>query len=255
VNLIENVVHDIRSALRTLARSPAFALGAILTLALGVGSTTVAFSVVDSILLDPVPFKDPDRLVEIYQWSKTGGGPRQPASMLTPWREQAQIFDQVEAHSETNFALTGEGDPQVLNGSQVTVGLLQFLGVRPEIGRDFAADEQAARVAVISHSLWTQRFGSDSKIAGRSIHLDDDVYTIVGVMPPWFRFPVNDVQIWMPFDPLRPDLPPRQNISLIARLRQGLGLEQADARVATLARRLIRTWQGTHAKRPPDWCL
>src|SRR5262245_45668459 len=127
--ILETIVQDVRQACRALRKNPAFALTAIVTLTLGVAATTVVFSVVDSILLNPIPFKEADRPVEIYTYGKTGGGPMQPAAMLPRWREQTQIFDHVEAHWEGSFALTGTPEPEVIYGSQLTTGLLSLLGV------------------------------------------------------------------------------------------------------------------------------
>ena len=129
VTFLESVAQDVRYAIRALLKSPVFAATAVVTLTLGVAATTVVFSVVDSILLNPIPFKEPDRLVEIYRYGRTGGGPMQPAAMLPRWREQTQIFEQVEAHWEVSFALTGGAEPEVIYGSQVTVDLFRFLGV------------------------------------------------------------------------------------------------------------------------------
>jgi len=254
VSLIENLVQDTRLSLRTLIKAPGFAAGTIVTLALGVAATTAAFSVVDSILLNPVPFKDADRLVEIYQWGKTGGGPRQPQAMLGRWREQTQIFEAVEAHAERPFALTADADPEVILSSRVTVGLFRFLGVPPRIGRDFASDESSARVAIIGDSLWRRRFGSDPAIAGKTIHLDDDAYTIIGVMPSWFRFPLSNIQVWTPLmlNGNPQTTPPI--ISQIGKLRPGLPLEQADSAVATLAPQLneaLAKTPGTTARIAP----
>jgi len=245
VTFLESVAQDVRYAIRALLKSPVFAATAVVTLTLGVAATTVVFSVVDSILLNPIPFKEPDRLVEIYRYGRTGGGPMQPAAMLPRWREQTQIFEQVEAHWEVSFALTGGAEPEVIYGSQVTVDLFRFLGVQAQMGRVFASDESDSRLALISEELWNRRFASDPKIIGRTLRLNDDVFTIIGVMPSWFRFPVTSVHIWIPFDPLRPNPhSPRAGLTPIARLRQGVPLEQADAQAAALAPRLDATLSG-----------
>src|SRR5437773_7374941 len=140
----ESWVQDARVAVRTLKRSPGFTIAATLTLALGIGATTIVFSVVDSLVLTPAPFTDPDRLTEIWRWSARGGGPFQPATTLLRWRQQSQLFQQVEGQWEASFVITGGEEPQLVYGSQVTVGLFRFLGVHPTMGRDFAADESMA---------------------------------------------------------------------------------------------------------------
>ncbi|HEY3044076.1 MAG TPA: ABC transporter permease [Vicinamibacterales bacterium] len=236
---LDSVFQDLRHAARSLRRNPGFAGVAIFTLALGIGATTIVFSVVDALLLNPVPFRNPDRLVEIWSWSDRGGGPFQPSAMLGRWREQTQIFEQVEGHWETSFTVTGDQEPSTLWGSQVTVGLFSLLGVSPQLGRQFAPQEANARIVVISHGLWLRRFGADASIIGETLRLNDDVYTIVGVMPAAFRFPVARIELWVPFDPLRLNpLSPRGAVTPIARLRAGLLLDIADEQVSRLAPQL-----------------
>jgi putative ABC transport system permease protein len=159
-----------------LRRTPGFAGVAIFTLALGIGATTVVFSVIDALFLNPVPFRNPDRLVEIWSWSRTGGGPFQPRAMLGRWREQTQIFEQVEGHWEASFTVAGNDEPSTLWGSQVTVGLFPLLEVPPQLGRQFAPHESDARVVVISHALWSRRFGADTGVIGETLLLNDDAY-------------------------------------------------------------------------------
>ncbi len=239
---IESLLQDIRHALRALRRSPAFALTTILTLAIGIVATTVVFSLIDSLLLAPAPFRDADRLVEIWRWSPRGGGPAQPASMLFRWRDQAHVFEQVEAHWEQSFALADTGEPQLVWGSQVTVDLFRMLGVAPQLGRSFAADESAASVILIADDLWRRHFGSAPDVIGKPLVLDDRLFTVVGVMPNDFRFPVSRVEVWMPLDPLRPNpLSPRGQLSPIGRLRAGVPFNDADQEVARLAPLLDET--------------
>lgn len=236
---LESVVQDVRQATRGLRRSPAFALTATITLGVGITATTVVFSVVDSLLFNPAPFRDSDRLVEFLRWSPRGGGPIQSAPMLVRWREQSHLFEQVEAHWEHGFALTGIDEPEIVWGSQITVGLFPMLGVAPQIGRHFAPDEASAPVALISHGLWRRRFGGSREIVGQTMRLDDRVYTVVGVMPEMFRFPVIRVEAWVPFDPARANpLSPRNALTPIARLRDGMPFDEADRQVAALAPQL-----------------
>src|SRR5262249_14253712 len=189
VGLIESITQDIRHSVRSLGKTPSFAAGAVITLALGIATTIVVFSVIDSALLNPVPFRDADRLVRIYQWSATGGGPFQPVRLFAQWQEQHQIFEQVEAHSERSLALGGAYDPEIVSASNVTVGLFRLLGVRPQIGRDFNPEESSAPVALIGRDLWVRRFGGLPDVLGKEVRLNDSVFTIIGVMPAWFRFP------------------------------------------------------------------
>jgi predicted permease len=239
---LESVFQDIRHASRGLRRSPAFAVTATITLGIGITATTVVFSVVDSLLFNPAPFRDSDRLVEFLRWSGRGGGPIQAAPMLARWREQSHLFEQVEAHWEHGFGLTGIDEPEIVWGSQITVGLFPMLGIAPHIGRHFAPDEADASLALISHGLWRRRFGGSREIVGQTMRLDDHVYTIIGVMPETFRFPVIRVEVWVPFDPVRANpLSPRNALTPIARLRDGMPFDEADRQVAALAPQLDPT--------------
>ena len=236
---LESIWRDFRVASRTLLRTPAFTITAVVILALGVASTTVVFSVVDAYLLRPVPFTDPERLAEIWVWSDRGGGPAQPADMLPRWREQTQLFEQVEASWSNPLTLDGPDGPETVVGSQVTVGLFPFLGVDVRRGRGFAPDEALAPVAIISHGLWLRQFGGDAAVVGQTIRLNDTIRTVVGVMSAEFRFPVGRVNVWVPFDPARPNpMSPRHVVAPIARLREGVTLRQADEQVSVLAPQL-----------------
>ena len=239
---LESLLLDIRQASRSLRRSPTFALTAIITLGIGITATTVIFSVVDSLLFNSAPFSHSDRLVEFLTWSPRGGGPMQPGAMLARWREQDHLFEQVEAHWEHGYRLTGGGEPEAVPGSQVTIGLLPMLGVAPALGRYFAPDEEDAAVALISHRLWQRRFAEAPDIVGRTMRMDNRVYTVVGVMPSSFRFPVSRVDVWIPFAPLRPNpYSTRGNLTPIARLRAGVPFDEADRQVAALALQLDPT--------------
>ena len=230
---------DLCVAGRTLRRTPAFTATAVVVLALGVASTTIAFSVVDAYLLRPVPFVEPERLAEIWMWSERGGGPVQPADMLARWREQNQLFEQVEAHWSNPVTLQGPDGPEIVLGSQVTVGLFPLLGAHVLRGRPFATDESDAPVAIISHGLWRRLYGEDAKALGQPIHLNDTIRTVVGVMPAEFRFPVGSIDVWVPFDPIRSNpLSPRGGITPIARLREDVTLQQGDEQVSVLAPQL-----------------
>ena len=239
---VETLIADLRYGARGLVSRPGFTAVACLTLALGITATTVVFSVVDSFVLRSVPFRDPDQLAEIWVWGERGGGPMQPGEMMARWRDQTQLFESVEAHWEHPFILEGENGPAITWGSQVTVGLLPMLGVAPQLGRTFAPDETDEPLVVIGHRLWLQRFGGDPEAIGQPLRLDDRVYTIIGVMPAEFRFPVGRIELWLPFDPpgYNP-LSPRGGTTPLVRLRDGLSLLQADEQVAVLAPQLDPT--------------
>ena len=199
----------------------------------------MVFSVVDAFLLRPVPFTEPNRLAEVWMWSERGGGPAQPAEMLPHWRAQTQLFEQVEAHWGSPFTWSGPEGPETVWGSQVTVDLFSFLGATVQQGRLFAAGESDAPVAILSHGLWVGRFGGDPATVGRTIRLNERPHTIIGIMPAEFRFPVGQVKVWVPFDPLRPNpLSPRAAVTPIVRLREDVTLQQADEQVSVLAPQL-----------------
>ena len=236
---LDGTAQDVRHAFRSLRRAPGFTLTTILTLSIGIVATTVVFSVVDSLLFNAAPFRDADRLVEIMRWSSRGGGPSQPVAMLARWREQDQIFEQLEAHWEASFTATGGERAEIVWGSQVTTDLFRMLGVAPQRGRSFASDESDSPVVIISERLSRRRFGGPQEAVGQSLRLDGRDHVVVGVMPPNFRFPVSRIDAWVPFDPLRPNrLSPRGQVTIIGRLRAGVPYVDADQQVAALAPRL-----------------
>jgi putative ABC transport system permease protein len=195
------MLHDLRFAFRLLAKNPTFALAATLTLALAIGGTTAIFSIVDAVLLRPLPFPDPDRLV--WGW---GRFPQSDQASISPpdfvdYRARART---VRLAAMTSFggqwSLSGAGEPERVTGRMVSAGLFDVLGVAPALGRGFAADEEQTehpRVALISHGLWHRRFGGDPAVVGRRLDLDGRDVTVVGVMPAGVTFP-QDTDVWMP---------------------------------------------------------
>jgi len=188
VNYIENLIQDVRYGVRMLARSRGFAAVAILTLALGIGANTAIFSVVDTVLLRPLPFKDPSRLVwatERFQLT------RGAAVVISPdfvgWKDRNLVFEQIGAYGGGIGAnLTASGEPARVSVLNVTTGLFPMLGVQPVAGRAFVPSEGKQgqdHVALLNEALWRSRFGADPHIVGKSLRLDGDAYTVVGVMP------------------------------------------------------------------------
>lgn len=199
----ESLAHDVRYALRQVARNPGFAAITVFTLALGIGSTTAIFSIFNATLLRPLPFEDPDRLALLYT-SIPNIGYEGPGSVTDPdfpeWQKQNQVFDQIAAFRGKTANMTGSGEPERLAGTAVTASFFSVLGVAPELGRAFTAYEQSAgheNVAVIGHKLWTRRFASSPEIVGKTIQLDGTPFTVFGVMPAQFEFPGQD-DFWMP---------------------------------------------------------
>ena len=200
---MSGVLQDVRYALRQLRRSPGFTAVAVLTLALGIGANTAIFSIFNATLLRPLPYKDPGRIVILWstipRWGFSG-----PGSLTDPdyvqWQQQNQVFDQIAAFRGQTSNLTGRGIPERLTGSTATASLFPLLGVPPELGRVFSAEEQLPgheNVVLLSHGLWARRFGSDPDIVGKSITLDGKSFTVRGVMPARLQFP-NEADFWTP---------------------------------------------------------
>jgi len=243
---------DIRYGLRMLVKAPGFTVVAVVTLALGIGANTAIFSVVNRLLLNPLPFKDGHRIV--YLWR---GSPQVSRIVMLPsaetislWREEAKSFEGMEAFSYREFVLTGEGEPESIVGKLVSPSLFTFLGVEPQLGRTFLPQEAqpgADRVAVISHGFWKRRFGSDPGILGRQVTLNHESYAVVGVMPPRFRLFRDNEQLWAPRS-LNPTSPgaPSPRFYVIARLKPGVTVRQAQSELDVLSTRIVD--QGAHTK-------
>jgi putative ABC transport system permease protein len=246
---VESFFQDIRYGLRGLRRTPGFAAVAILTLALGIGANTAIFSVVHAVLLRPLPYRNPGRLVYISEfWPHETPVRTVPNPDFANWSEHAQLFDRFAAYgggAEVN--LTGVGQPERLSGARVTADFFTLLGVEPFLGRSFLREEDrpgGRKAVLLSYELWQRRFGSDSKVIGSTIQLDSDLYTVVGVTPPGFRFPDDDfrAQLFLPMlvarvaDWKSPDPNQFRLLRALARLRPGVTVEQARAELTALVR-------------------
>ena len=241
---LDTLLQDLLYGVRSLRRSPRFTLAVTLILGLGVAMTTTVFAIIDSLLLNAVPFAESHRLVELNQFGPHGGGPRQPVALVENWRQQKSLFEGVETHGHVERVFTGGGEPETMLGAQVSPGLFPLLGIVPELGRAFAPDEAGSAAAIVSHATWQARFGGDPGVVGRPLRFSDRVLTIVGVMPASFRFPDANVAFWEPFGagPER-GLPPF--VSVLARLAPDLSFDQADARAAALAPQWYPEWAST----------
>lgn len=258
---METLFQDIRYALRQLRNSPGFAAVAIITLALGIGANTAVFSVVDAVMLRPLPYSHPERLVEVE--SVNSHNPQMSAASYPDffdWRAQNHSFEHLVSYHDTLFVLTGLDRPIELDGEITSWDLLPALGVRPELGRGFTTDEEkrGTHVALISHSLWVSQFGADKGIVGRSVRLSGALYTIVGVVPPSFRFPVTRPtnSIWTtlaldddPLDP-HPNVGNRGShfLSVFGRLKPGITVAQADQELRTIAVNLSKQYPNTNTR-------
>jgi putative ABC transport system permease protein len=238
-------MQDFRYALRWFRKSPGFTTIAILTLALGIGANTAIFSVINAVLLRPLPYRDPARLVLLSE--RTPRFPILSASYLNfkDWRDQAHTFESVGAIRNLNMTLTGTGEAERLPAQMATSNIFDMLGIRPALGRPFTAQEDApggAPVVLISNSLWQRRFGSSPQVVGQPLTLDNKPYTIIGVLPPATQILQQAPDFIVPLEPWARTLPDDRSwhpgILPLARLAPGVTLEQARAEMTTIARRL-----------------
>lgn len=248
---------DLGYALRGLRRQPTFAVAALLTLALGIGATAAMLTVARATLVRLVPFADPDRLVAVWE-----SPPRDPAARgaasyadLLDWRSDSGAFAALEGYDETNLTLTGIDEPVRLQGARVTAGFLAMLGVRPALGRGLTPGDAAAGEApatVVSHDFWRRRLGGDPAALGRTLTLDGRGFTVVGVLPPDFRFvPAGEVEVWLPLDGAAAGARERadRRLRVVGRLRVDVSAPRASAELATLMRRLAAQYPETNAGR------
>ncbi len=257
--IMSGILQDLRYALRQLRKSPGFTIVAVITLALGIGANTAVFSVIDAVMLRPLPYAQPEHLIEAQ--SVNTHNP-QPTAISYPdffdWRSQNRTLEHLVSYHDNLFTLTGLEKPVQLDGEIVSWDLLPALGVRPEFGRGFTPDEEKAgtRVILISHALWTTQFGADPAIVGRGVRLSGDLYTVVGVMPPSFRFPVNKPRnsVWTtlavdndPSDP-RPNTSNRGShfLNAFGRLKPGATVMQADQDLRAIAVNLAEQYPNSN---------
>ena len=247
------MLKDLRQGLRSLLKRPGLTAVALVTLALGIGVNTAIFSAVDSVLLRPLPFKDPDRVMAVWEHTPHLGivaNEFAPANYFD-LRNQNSVFEGVGAFGQLSTNFTGEGEPEQLEGQLVTANVFAILGVAPALGRTFAADEdQKGRenVAVLSHSLWQRRFNRDPGIINRRITLNGESFTVVGVMPPNFFFPVRETELWIPWSMEEGQAEGRGDhyFRLVARLKPGVTREQANAEAEAIAARLAIEYPRTN---------
>src|SRR2546423_1190388 len=253
---MRNLLSDVRYAARVLLKQPGFALVAVVTLALGIGANTAIFSVVDAALLRSLPYTDPARLVHLWETRRSRDFEQREASYpdFQDWRAQgAEVFEGVAGYAQNNFTLLDEGTPERVRGAAVTANFFDVLGVRAARGRAFLEGEDAPgaeRVVVLSHGLWQRRFGGAEKAIGKQIALDGEAYTVVGVLPPEFHFAkVGGAELWIALTPTPAVAGRRFNhwINVVARLRRGVALEAAQARMNAVAANIEREDPASHA--------
>jgi predicted permease len=243
-----------RSAVRSLHRRPAFALAAILTVALGVGANTALFGVIYSVLIQPLPFRAPGKLVRIWETHPSLPQLQVAAPDFRDWRTQSRSFEAMAAHtlSAMNTAtLLGQGEPEIVHGAMATSNLFPTMGVQPIVGRNFSDAEERAKqqVTVISEGLWRRKFAADPTIAGKQIRLDKESFTVLGVVSQRQSFP-EWADFWMPLSLMEPDLQDRRKfhpLEVMARLKPGVTVEQAQSEIQGIARRLAQAYPDTNA--------
>ncbi len=246
---LDSLLQDIRFALRMLRKNPGFTAVAVLTLALGIGANGAIFSVVNSVLLHPLAYKNPDQLVTILHY---GTSPISPANYLD-YRRQSTSYEDMGAAEYWSPNLTGVQSPEHLLGLHVTQSMLPLLGIRPALGRLFVQGEDTAgndHEVILSYGLWQRRFSGDASVLGKSILLDNVSYTIVGVMPPSFHFApfwATHSELWAPLSlEARAQSRGGNSLRLFARLKPGVTLVQARAEMATITARLEKMYPGTN---------
>jgi len=233
---------DLRFGLRTLWKSPGFALMAILALGLGIGANTAIFSVVNAVMLQRMPYENPDRLVMVWEQSprtsKTNVA--NPTNFLD-WRARNQSFDRLAALVQFDISLTGDGEPEVISNLAVSDGFFQILGVQPLLGRWFTPQEDTPgndRVAILSEGLWRRRFGADPNILNRRMQINGREFPIVGVMPAGFRFPLTQADVWQPMAIDRAKTYEGRYLSTVGRLHGNASVASAQADMNLIAAQL-----------------
>jgi putative ABC transport system permease protein len=252
---MDTILQDLRYGIRSLLKNPGFTFVAIVALALGIGANSAIFSVVNTLLLSPLPFKDPDRLVMVWEKNFPRNRERNvvsPANFLD-WNSQNQVFEHLAALVDIHVNLTNAGEPVELEAQLVTASLFPLLGVQPVYGRAFLDSEDvpdSERVAIISHRLWQGRFGADPQLLGKTITLSGRSYTVVGIMPQGFYFLNNETDLWVPicFNTGRDyRAVAGRYLRAVARLKPGVTLSQAQAEMSLIASRLEQSYREFNA--------
>src|ERR1700731_690980 len=238
---MNTLVQDLRYALRMLVKSPAFSVIAVLTLGLAIGAKRAIFSVVNAVLLRPLPYPHSEQLVRVFgSQPQLELAPTSPANFLE-WKEENQVFQRIGTYVGQGFNLLGGDKPERVIGARVSADLLQLLGAQPALGRLFTNDEDQdgrGQVVILSHDFWRSRFGGDANTVRQTITLNDRPYTVIGVMPAGFAFPSTRTQVWEPiaFNAAERKTRDTMFIDVVARLKPGVSIDQARANMNAVAR-------------------
>jgi putative ABC transport system permease protein len=254
-DMMATLMSDIRYAIRSMMTKRAFSAIVLATLALGIGANVAIFSVVNGVLLRPLPYPDAERVVQVDH-IEPYGTVSEPE--FVDYRDGTKRFERMAAFSETSGTLTGEREPERVTIARVSDGFFSILRVPPEVGRTFVPEEDRRhgfprRAAVLSHGLWTRRFGADKAIVGKEIRINDFSITVVGVMPETFDYPSSDIALWMPLRLNYDTLWTRNNhyLRLIARLKPGVSAAAATNEVNTLAKQFVRDYPKVYNQSSP----
>src|SRR5262245_24646177 len=241
---IDLLAQDVRDAWQTIRRAPGLSTTVVVVTAIGIGATTAAFAVADHVLIRPLPYRDPNRLVKIWQAPPGDGRTEASPANFRDWRDRARSFERIAAFEFSSRNLVGSGEPVRLEGASVTGDLFATLGIAPLVGRSITVDDDqeiSPPTVVFSERLWRGRFGADPAVIGRAVTLDDKVHLVIGVMPATFEFPSRLVDFWIPIQLL-----PSQYIygnpflHTVARLKPGVPREQAHDEVREIAQAVSR---------------
>jgi len=257
VRVLETLAADLRYALRSLKNSPGFTFFAVVVLGLGIAASTAIFSVTDAVLLRPLPYRDADRLVMVWEDASTFGFPRGTPSPgnFTEWKKRNEVFEDMAAISSVSgpFNLMGEGAPEELRGKKITANLLSVLGAKPLLGRHFTAEDDgpgAAPTVILSYGLWLRRFAGDRGILGKEIWLNGQKHTVVAVMGSDFQFRDREDELWVPVQFTKEQLAAHGNhfLEVVGRLKRGTSLKQANANMKNIAEELGKEFPEDNAK-------
>jgi len=253
-NWLHSVISDCRYGVRQLLKNPGFTGVVVLTLALGIGANTALFSVVDSILLRPLPFRDSGQIVTLFTMDSRNQRNFVSYPDYADWQTQSREFEQICAIVPQSVNLTKQGEPKRVIGGFVSANFFSMLGVAPGVGRDFRPGEDAAgagAVVIVSYGLWRSTFGGDAALIGKTLVLNDAPYTVVGIMPPDFHFPWSEAQVWIPYRnyPNFTQRRDRSSFAAIGRIRSGVPFSAAQAEMDTIAARLARQYPDTNGGR------
>ncbi len=247
-----NIIQDLRYAIRMLLKHPLFTCTVVLTLALGIGANTALFSIINPLLLRPLPLPQPEQMVQVWEVSRQSGNQKFPVALpnMVDWRTQSSSFTYIAAYSPTGLNLTVDEQSEHISILSVTTDYFKVMGVAPAMGRDLREEDglpNAPRTAVLNYGFWQRRFAADPQIIGRTIRLNSENCTVIGVMPKGFNFPTSEVSVWAP---MRGNLTAAGRqvhaYQAVARLKPGVTLQQAQTEMDAIASRLEGEYPDTN---------